>query len=144
MTDNLVYCLDNHVDDPRRTTMELIRRADARCTETPNATMTTYASPSQGRSRQALWRVSMAPGAQGPEHRMASEQIWTVLEGAASVTVDGAVHDVGPGDTLVLAGGVTRTIAAGADRGLEAVVTGRGGDTAAGPGRDPVVPPWIA
>ncbi|GAA4906992.1 quercetin dioxygenase-like cupin family protein [Actinomycetospora succinea] len=122
----------------------LIRRAEARRTTTPNATMTTFASPTQGASRQALWRVEMAPGAAGPDHVMAGEQIWAVVAGAARVEVAGEVADLGPGDTLVLPAGVLRRIHADADRGLEAVVTGPGDDTASGPGREPVVPPWIA
>lgn len=122
----------------------VIRRADARRTSTPNATMTTFASPTQGASRQALWRVEMAPGAAGPEHVMAGEQIWTVVAGAARVEVAGDVVVLGPGDTLVLPPDVLRRVHADADRGLEAVVTGPGDDTAAGPGREPVVPPWIA
>ena len=66
-----------------------------------------------------------------------------MLDGAATVTVDDADHTLYRGDTLVLAGGVTRTIVADPTEGLEAVITGRGGDTASGPGREPVVPPWI-
>ncbi|MDD7941268.1 cupin domain-containing protein [Actinomycetospora lutea] len=122
----------------------LIRRADARRTTTPNATMTTFASPTQGASRQALWRVEMAPGAQGPDHVMAGEQIWTVVGGAARVAVAGEEVELGPGDTLVLPPGVPRRIHADAERGLEAVVTGPGDDRASGPGREPVVPAWIA
>ncbi|MEJ2886781.1 cupin domain-containing protein [Actinomycetospora aeridis] len=122
----------------------VIRRADARRTTTPNATMTTFASPTQGASRQALWRVEMAPGAAGPDHVMAGEQIWTVVGGAARVEVAGEVVALAAGDTLVLPAGLPRRVHADAERGLEAVVTGPGDDTASGPGRDPVVPPWIA
>lgn len=122
----------------------VIRRADARRTSTPNATMTTLASPTQGATRQALWRVEMAPGAVGPDHAMGGEQIWTVVAGAARVEVDGEAHDLAAGDTLVLPPDVPRRIHADADRGVEAVVTGPGADTASGPGREPVVPAWIA
>ena len=122
----------------------VIRRADARRTTTPNATMTTFASPTQGASRQALWRVEMAPGAVGPDHTMAGEQIWSVVAGGALVEVAGDRHDLAPGDTLVVPADVPRRVRADAAHGLEAVVTGPGADTASGPGRDPVVPPWIA
>lgn len=124
--------------------MPVVRSADARRTETPNAVMTTFASPSLGRSTQALWRVEMAPGARGPEHAMDSEQVWTVLEGRAAVRVGSERHDVGAGDTVVLPPAVLREITADAELGLTAVVTGVGAAVASGPGRDPVVPPWIA
>jgi quercetin dioxygenase-like cupin family protein len=122
----------------------LIRSAAARRVETPNAVMTTYASPSQGGTVAALWRVEMAPGALGPRHVMDGEQIWTVLDGAAAVTVDGERIDAVVGDTVVLDGGCSRRIAADPRLGLTAIVTGRGGDVAGGPDREPTVPPWIA
>ncbi|MCD2195683.1 cupin domain-containing protein [Actinomycetospora endophytica] len=124
--------------------MTLVRRHHARRVETPNATMTTYASPALGGSIQALWQVEMAPGATGPVHVMDAEQIWTVLTGSAAVTVDGERIELAVGDTLVLAAGRTRQIAADPASGLTAIVTGRGADVAGGPGREPTVPPWIA
>jgi quercetin dioxygenase-like cupin family protein len=124
--------------------MPLVRRDATRRVETPNAAMTTYASPSQGGSRQALWRVEMAPGASGPVHVMDGEQIWTVLDGAAVVTVDDEQVEAAVGDTVVLEAGRTRRIAADPGRGLTAIVTGPGADVASGPGREPTVPPWIA
>jgi quercetin dioxygenase-like cupin family protein len=124
--------------------MPLVRSDATRRVETPNAVMTTYASPSQGGTTQALWRVEMAPGAVGPLHVMDGEQIWTVLDGAAAVTVDDEQLDAGVGDTVVLDAGRTRRIAADPEHGLTAVVTGRGADVARGPGREPTVPPWIA
>jgi quercetin dioxygenase-like cupin family protein len=123
--------------------MTLVRSDGARRVETPNAVMTTYASPSQGGSTQALWRVEMAPGAIGPVHVMGAEQIWTVLAGGATVTLDEEPVRADVGDTLVLGAGRTRQIAADAVAGLTAIVTGRGADVASGPDREPVVPPWI-
>jgi quercetin dioxygenase-like cupin family protein len=142
--DNVAYLIDNHVDELKEDTMLVVRSAAARRVETPNAVMTTYASPSQGGTAAALWRVEMAPGALGPLHVMDGEQIWTVLDGAVAVTVDDERIDAGVGDTVVLDGGRTRRIAADPERGLTAIVTGRGGDVAGGPGREPTVPPWIA
>lgn len=123
--------------------MIVIHRQDARRTETPNAVMTTLASPAQGGSGQALWRVEMAADARGPVHEMDAEQVWTVLEGSARIDVDGEEDVLRPGDTLVVGADVTRQVTAGG-AGLVAIVTGRGGAVASGPGRDPVVPPWIA
>ena len=122
----------------------LIRDAEARRSVTPNATMTTFASPTQGSGGQALWRVAMEPGASGPEHAMAGEQIWTVLRGGVRVVVGEDEHELGPGDTVVLPADRVRQLHADAERGVVAIVTGPGGDTASGPGREPVVPPWIA
>ncbi|KJS57254.1 cupin domain-containing protein [Streptomyces rubellomurinus] len=90
--------------------MPVIRHADARRTETPNAVMTTYASPTQGATSLALWRVEMAADRQGPLHAMDAEQIWTFLTGSATVLLGDDTHTVTAGDTLVLPAGVARRI----------------------------------
>ncbi len=45
--------------------MTVIRRGQGRRTETPNAVMTTLASPTLGGAEHSLRRVDMAPGASG-------------------------------------------------------------------------------
>lgn len=124
--------------------MTVVPGADHRRVTTPNATMTTCASPSQGGSSLAMWRVEMHPGAEGPEHVMDAEQVWTVLDGAAAISIEGRRHEVEVGDTVVLAPGLTRRIMADPVLGLTAIAVGVGGSIASGPGREPVVPPWIA
>ena len=124
--------------------MPVIRRADARRTRTPNAEMTTFASPTQGGSGIALWRVDMAPDATGPLHVFDTEQVWAVLDGAATVTVAGDAVPVAPGDSLVLPAGTPRRIAADPVRGVVAVVAAAAGARAAVPGGEPVLPEWIA
>lgn len=92
--------------------MSLVRTADARRTQTPNGVMTTLASPTVGGARHSLWRVEMAAGASGPEHRCDAEQVLTVLSGRASLTVDGAPLELGAGDTAVVRAGAGRRLAA--------------------------------
>ncbi|MFJ2578668.1 cupin domain-containing protein [Kitasatospora aureofaciens] len=90
--------------------MPVIRHADARRTETPNAVMTTYASPTQGTTALAMWQVDMSAGKQGPLHAMDVEQIWTFVTGAATVDLAGDAVAVTAGDTLVLPADVARQI----------------------------------
>src|SRR5260370_6498573 len=82
--------------------MPLIRHPDSRRTETPNAVMTTLASPTQGGAGHAVWRVDMRAGQSGPLHAIDTEQVWTVLDGGATVELDGQVLTLGPGYTPVL------------------------------------------
>src|SRR5258708_13290107 len=82
--------------------MPVIRPAASGRTETPNAVMTTLASPTQGGAGHAVWRVDMRPGQAGPLHAIDTEQVWTVLDGGATVELDGQELTVSPGDTLVL------------------------------------------
>lgn len=124
--------------------MTVIPATAARRSETPNAVMTTLASPTQGGAGLALWRVEMTPGASGPEHVFDVEQTWSVLGGAATFTVDGAARALTTGDTIVLRGGQVRRIVAG-DDGFQAVVAASAGARAfLTDGTDRGVPPWIA
>jgi quercetin dioxygenase-like cupin family protein len=66
-----------------------------RVTETPNAVMTTYASPTLGSTELSVWRVEMKASAQGPVHVMDSEQVWTGLSGHARASVPGEDTDRG-------------------------------------------------
>jgi quercetin dioxygenase-like cupin family protein len=128
MKDNQVYRFDNHVvylmGSPA---MTVIRRAESRRTETPNAVMTTLASPSLGGAGHAVWRVDMSPGQTGPLHAWDTEQVWTVLEGAAAVDLDGETLAVGPGDTLIMPADAPRRVTADPSAGLAALVVAPAG-----------------
>ncbi len=125
--------------------MPLVRRAEARRTETPNAVMTTLASPTQGGAAGSIWRVEMAAGQCGPDHLFDVEQVWTVLAGSGEVTVDGLAERVTGGDTVVIPSGVLRRIRATPEDGLSMIVTGAAEGRATLPdGTDHGVPPWIA
>jgi quercetin dioxygenase-like cupin family protein len=115
-----------------------------RVTETPNAVMTTYASPTQGSAELSLWRVEMKEGAQGPLHVFDTEQIWTALTGHASVEVDDRTVKLDAGDTVVLPAGARRRITAGAE--FTAVVAGYGTATVSvvGEDGDRGTPAWIS
>ncbi len=122
-----------------------VRAAETRRTETPNAAMTTLASPTLGASAGlSLWLVEMSAGARGPQHRFDSEQLWTVLEGEVSVVVEGDATELRVSDTAVLPADVERQIMASTAARLlvcghgDAVVQVTGEDAPRG------TAPWIA
>lgn len=123
--------------------MPYVSHADTRRTETPNAVMTTLASPTQGGAGQALWRVDMQAGAAGPAHAFDTEQIWTLLDGGATMELGGETLTMTPGDTAVLPAGVLRRVFADPEKGCAAIVTGLGGGCAATPDGIRVVPAWV-
>ncbi|MFD0407716.1 cupin domain-containing protein [Kitasatospora sp. NPDC127116] len=137
-------------------TMPVIRRTDARRTATPNAVMTTYASPTQGSAALAVWHVDMAAGTKGPLHAMDTEQVWTLLTGTARVDLAGEAFTLAAGDTAVLPADTVRQIAT--TDGFTAVVASLSPAHAYNPdARTPegacglaprddqrVLPPWIA
>ena len=121
-----------------------VRSARARRTETPNAVMTTFASPTQGASQGlSLWQVDMRAGQRGPEHVFDSEQVWHVQQGEAQFTVDGQAVTLAAGDSLVLAAGATRQVSAAAP--VRMVVCGHGNAVVTVPGeaQSRGTPPWI-
>ena len=69
--------------------MPVIRHADSRRTTTPNGVMTTHASPTQGGSTLAVWRVEMVAGAAGPQHSFDTEQVWTAQDCGPALNPDG-------------------------------------------------------
>jgi quercetin dioxygenase-like cupin family protein len=135
--------------------MRVIRHAESRRTETPNAVMTTLASPTQGGAGQAVWRVDMRPGQQGPPHAIDTDQVWTVLGGGATFELEGDVHDIEPGDTIVIPADVPRRVSADPAVGLAAIVVAPAGTRAytlddtkvspecAVPDGDKLVPAWV-
>ena len=137
--------------------MTLIRDAESRRTETPNGTMTTLATPGQGAAQGlAVWRVDMAPGKTGPLHAFDTEQVWTFLDGSATVELDGRKLEAGPGDTVVLPAGAPRQMTAPPGTGFTAVVAAHAGCLVYDPdalvddtrcdiapqGDERIVPPW--
>jgi quercetin dioxygenase-like cupin family protein len=136
--------------------MHVIRSGETRRTETPNAVMTTLASPTQGDSEQAVWRVEMTPGQSGPLHGIDAVQVWTVLDGGASIEAGTGSATLGPGDTVVLPAGVARRVTAHDKAGLVALVAAPAAmrayvlhGTAAGPhapaaDADKILPGWVA
>src|SRR3954453_13616961 len=124
--------------------MPIVRAQEVHRHETPNAVMSTLASPSLGAASLAMWRVEMTAGQQGPEHSFDVEQVWTVVGGGAEVELSGQVVAVASGDTLVLPAGAIRRVTA-ADGGLDALVAAPAGARAwLTDGTDKGTPPWIA
>lgn len=114
--------------------MPVIHNADTRRTETPNAVMTTFASPTQGESELSMWRVDMPPGAEGPLHAFDVQQVWTVLDGGATVMLGNESVRASTGDTIVMSKNVPRQVRADAGKGFTAVVAAPAGGMAYNPG----------
>lgn len=121
----------------------VVHAASRRTSTTPNGTMTTLATPTQGSAATRLWLVEMPPGAEGPVHAFDDEVLWSLTTGSAVLHVEGRAEALGPGDTAVLPGGVLRRLVAGAD-GFTAIATTAGrGQVSRDDGTPAVVPPWV-
>jgi quercetin dioxygenase-like cupin family protein len=107
--------------------MTVIRHDESRRTETPAGVMTTLASPTQGGAGQAMWRVEMPPGASGPLHAFDVEQVWTAIDGGATIELGGDPLALAAGDTIVLPADVARQVFADPAHGFTAIAVAPSG-----------------
>jgi quercetin dioxygenase-like cupin family protein len=66
------------------------------------ARFTSLATPTRGSTETAVWRVQLLPGTPPTAHSLTREEVFVVLGGRASVRLDGAAHEAGPGDAIVV------------------------------------------
>jgi quercetin dioxygenase-like cupin family protein len=109
--------------------------------ELAGARFHTLASPSLGSEETSVWRLHLEAGTPGLPHRLTREEIFVVVSGAATASLDGAPHALSAGSTLVLPAGVELSLETGTEP-LEAIVClPVGGQGVVGDG-DPFTPPW--
>lgn len=127
------------------TAVRTVRADQTRRIETPNATMTTLASPTLGSSGGlSLWTVEMEAGARGPRHGFDSEQLWTVLAGELSIAVGDDRVALSAGDTIVLPAGAERQVTATSAARVMVCGHGSGRVTVVGEDVSRGTPAWIA
>lgn len=86
----------------------------------------------------------MAPGAQGPWHRLDGEQVLTVLAGAVSLEHAGTTVRLRPGDVAVIPAHDERRLTADAEGGAEmACAATRPLRAHDGEGTDRGIPDWM-
>ena len=60
------------------------------------------AVPSRGSSELAIWTLDVAPGARSEAHSMDREEVFIVVSGQVSATIDGEDLTAGPGDAIIV------------------------------------------
>ena len=115
----------------------------ARLTQTPAATMRTYASPSTPvPAPVAIWRTEMTADAAGPVHVVDQDQVVVVVSGRLDAEIDGESASVPAGDALLVPAGSSRRLTAGGGDPLVTVTAAVPGAVAVVAGGDPVPVPW--
>src|SRR6478672_6131315 len=99
----------------------LIPAADAPRFEADGFTLTGLAAPSRGCATVSAWRLTAAPGAQSPVHRLTSDEVFVAVRGELSATVEGRAVTVRAGDALAVPPGVAFSLANRGDEPCEAI-----------------------
>ena len=91
--------------------MPVIPAAVAPTHELPGSRFTSLATPSRGSVDTAVWQVELEPGTSSPPHSLTREEVFVVLEGIATVEIDGLGATASPGDAIVVPAATTFTLA---------------------------------
>ncbi|HEU4331969.1 MAG TPA: cupin domain-containing protein [Lapillicoccus sp.] len=103
---------------------------------------TSLATPSRGSQETSVWRVEIAPRTPATPHSLTREEVFVVLDGEATVEIDGVGDAARPGDAIVVPAGVEFALANDGDQPLRLLCclpVGGQGRIADG---DPFTPPW--
>ena len=103
---------------------------------------TSLATPSLGSVRTSVWQVEIPPGEPPTPHELTDEEIFVVLEGVATVMIDGEASTAGAGDTIVVPSGVSFALANAGAQSLRLLCCLPVGGQARLPGGEPFTPPW--
>ena len=106
------------------------------------ATFTSLATPSRGTTDTSVWMVELAPGAPGTPHSLTREEVFVVLEGTATATIDGVTEVAAKGDAISVPPGVAFELANAGDEPVTLLCAlPVGGQAQLGDGTT-FVPPW--
>lgn len=105
-------------------------------------TFTSLATPSRGSSDLAVWSVEMAPRTLGKPHSLTREEVFVVLEGEASVRLDGEQATAHPGDAIVVPAGIPFEVANDDDSVLRLLCFMQAGGQAWLADGTLITPPW--
>lgn len=104
---------------------------------------TALASPSRGSAETSVWIVEIDPGTPATPHRLTREEVFVVLDGAASVRIGEVSGTAAAGDAVVVPPGVDFEIAVAGDSPLRMVCClPTGGQACIGDAT--FTPPWAA
>ena len=83
--------------------MAIVRATEAPRFDLPGIHFFGLLAPSRGSTELCTWRLEVDPGTGGGEpHQLDHEEVFMMLEGTLTITVDGQTFDLGVGDALAV------------------------------------------
>jgi quercetin dioxygenase-like cupin family protein len=122
--------------------MPIVRDRDAVPHRLHGSTFHSYAAPATGSRELCAWRLEVPPGTVGAPHRVSREEVFLILGGRLTVTLDGVTGDLTPGDVLLVPAGAELRADNLSDGVVTAWVTTSVGLRATMADGSAVRPPW--
>jgi quercetin dioxygenase-like cupin family protein len=122
--------------------MPIVKSDDAPEFDLAGVSIRGLSSPSRGALETMSYRVDLRPGQRLPEHTHDHEEVFHVLSGSITVSLDGEETPLGPGDTVMIPPGVSHF--SYADGSLAAAILAMMpvGTVMIRPGGERLPPPW--
>lgn len=122
--------------------MPVLKERDAVAHRLHGAVFHSYAAPARGSAELCAWRLEVQPGVAGVPHRVSREEVFLVLSGALTVTLDGVAAEVTPGDVVLVPAGSSVAVGNRGDGPALMWVTTSVGLEATTADGDVIRPPW--
>jgi quercetin dioxygenase-like cupin family protein len=122
--------------------MPIVHDRDAVPHRLHGSTFHSYAAPATGSRELCAWRLEVPPGTVGAPHRVSREEVFLILGGRLTVTLDGVTGDLTPGDVLLVPAGAELRADNLSDGVVTAWVTTSVGLRATMADGSAVSPPW--
>ena len=87
--------------------MAIVRATESPRFDRPGVHFFGLLAPGRGSTELCTWRLEVDPvaGANGESHQLDHEEVFVILEGSLTITIDGQPFDLGAGDALAVPAG---------------------------------------
>jgi mannose-6-phosphate isomerase-like protein (cupin superfamily) len=123
--------------------MSIVRKSDAVAHRMHGSTFHSFAAPARGSAELCAWRLEVGPAVEGVAHRVGREEVFLMLAGDLTITLDGATGTLAAGDVLVVPAGAELKVDNPSAEPAAAWVTTSVGFEAVLPDGTSISPPWV-
>ncbi|GID92661.1 cupin domain-containing protein [Amorphoplanes digitatis] len=128
---------------PEGIDMPVVREHDAVAHQLHGATFNSFVAPSSGSTELCAWRLEVAAGTTGVPHRVSREEVLLIMSGEVTVSIDGVVSALRPGEVAFVPAGAMFGLDNASGVPATAWVTTSVGLEATLPDGSSISPPWV-
>jgi len=125
--------------------MAIVRATESPRFDLPGVHFFGLLAPGRGSTELCTWRLEVDPvaGAHGESHHLDHEEVFVILEGSLTITIDGQAFDLGAGDALAVPARSLLSVANRTSAKASALVCIQAGFRATMAGGEEIgTPPW--